>query len=271
MHPPLIDDADLAGQDRPLAPWWQSAWPRLKARLATSWRPRRAYLCGAAHVLNDAQACSQAVRAFGQWCAQHEGSVCELGLSSHWLLTSLSAGDVAPEAAIEQALSHWAHYFDLDTQDVQARWVLRHTLQPELGLVCAVPLPLIEGLREQAALHGVQLLGVSPWWVQGLQQVLGKLGQREGIPAPSHLRLSEPGLLTHIETMPRGGGLAVSRLWMEALDAAQAGASASPLLACVRAPQTHAGEAAAWSAHVWDHPEAAQLLCGDETAWQVPA
>lgn len=254
-----------------MSPWGAGWLPRmgarLKGRVLGSWRPHQLYLCGAPRWLDGPPAWREAMDAFGAWCAAHEGQVCEISLPGHCVLTSVSPGDATVQAAREQALGHWAHYFDHDAQDVADNWVVRQVLQPELGLVCAVPKALLQALAEQAAQHAVQLRAVRPWWAAGLQQVLASLGRREGLPVTGVMRLAEPGLVTHIETMPHAGGVAVSRWWVEAAGAAQPACLASVL----PAPAVlDGGVAPPWSVHLWSHPMLCDVLRGEASAWRVP-
>jgi hypothetical protein len=267
-------------------------WVRIKARLATTFKPHEVLLHGPADAFAQAGAIEPALQAFAQWCEAHQGSACELGLSSRWLISSAAPVGWTQEAVREHVLRQWEHYFGLDTAQLEQDWVLRQVITPQAAVVCAAPRALIDGLRDAAAAQGVQVLSVGPWWARGVQAWLASLADqaaREGNDAkaeaaePWRLTLSEPGLLTHVQTrmtasasesasgMPLAAQL--GELWTEASDArVQPGLVGRHQILVLQAPSAALADQAerepqAWQRHVWSHPELRPLLCGDAPAW----
>jgi hypothetical protein len=267
-------------------------WLRLKARLATTLKPHALLLQGPVDAINQAGAIEPALHAFAQWCEAHEGSACELGLSSRWLLSSAAPAGWTKEAVHEHVLRQWEHYFGLDATQLANDWVLRQALSRSASVVCATPRALIDGLREVAAEQGVQLLSVGPWWARGVQAWLASLadqatqGGNEGATEPWRLTLAEPGLLTHVQARspalasPQSDASASARqaaqlgeLWTEASDARlHAGLVGRHQTLVLQAPTVELAAQAeqvpqAWHSHVWSHPELRALLRGDAAVW----
>ena len=141
------------------AAWLKKQWHIARGRVRSSWRPHQLYLFDRAATLTSVDA---AVSAFGQWCEAHPGEVCAIGLSGRWLLSSVSQIDADHSAAYGHAVQQWSHYLDIDEAALASDWVLRQLALPHVSLLCAAPRPLIDGLREQAAMHGVRLEWIGP-------------------------------------------------------------------------------------------------------------
>jgi hypothetical protein len=257
-------------------------WLRLKARLATTLKPHTVLLQGPVDAINQAGAIAAALQAFAQWCEAHEGCVCELGLSSCWLLSNAAPTGWTKDAVHEHVLRQWEHYFGLDAAQLANGWVLRQVLSPNAAMVCAAPRALIEGLQGVAADHGVQLLSVGPWWARGVQAWLDSLADQaadegnegnEGTTEPWRLTLAEPGLFTHVQARsPASGSVAaqLGALWTEASDArVHAGLIGRHQTLVLQAPSATLteGEPPAWHSHVWSHAELRALLRGDAAVW----
>ncbi len=282
-HPVALTVDDQAGVDAPgLSAWPRLAWLRARARLATLARPHVLVLLGRAHGLADAAATDAALKAFDAWCQAHQGSACELGLSSQWLLACVAAAGETSDALREQAVQQWAHYHGLDAEQIASQWVLRELLVPQAAMLCAAPVALVDGLKDIARAHGVQLRGMVPWWVPALQAWCGQLagqprpddgGQgaqgraqgnaQGGVPS---LTLVEPGLVTHVQADIGPQGVQITRIWSEAGDATglqRAVDGVHHAVVTLPSPTDADAPAADWAAHLWAHASLRPVLRGD--------
>ena len=160
---------------------------------------------------------------WSRWCEDHAGSRCDVGLSSHWLLTAAFSkvdGPDSVQALKDHALAQWAHYRELSAASVDQSWVLRSTLTPQVALVCAAPKALIDTLRAVAQQHRVTLQWVGPWWARDAQAWVQALA-----PGASALPLQawEPGLVTYValDAAREGAQASVGQVWTEVSDATQ--------------------------------------------------
>lgn len=281
-HPVALTVDDQAGAETPgLSAWPRLAWLRARARLATLARPHALVLLGRSHGLADVAATDAALKAFGAWCQAHQGSACELGLSSQWLLVCVAAAGETSTVLREQAMQQWAHYHGLDADQIASQWVLRELLVPEAAMLCAAPVALVDGLKDIARAHGVQLRGMVPWWVPALQAWCGQLS-RQPVPdggqgaqiaqggMPS-LALVEPGLVTHVQADIGPQGVQIARIWSEAVDAVSLPGRVDGVHHAVVTlpPPSDADGASAewvsadWAAHLWAHASLRPVLRGD--------
>lgn len=249
--------------------WLSRQWQLARGRLRTSWKPHHLYLFDRAASLTSVDA---AVMAFGQWCEAHPGEVCKVGLSGRWLLSSVSQIDADHSAAYGHALQQWAHYLDIDEATLASDWVLRQLALPNVSLLCAAPRALIDGLREQASMHGVQLAWIGPWWTRGVQAWLTSLDGNEGYTSPQPaFMLYEPGLLTHAHAhLDERHGASLSEVWTEAAS------EAMPVIArdsglCLTPPPADVLSGAPYERHIWAHGGVADVLQGRVAGSEVAA
>ncbi|MGC4061263.1 MAG: hypothetical protein QM749_10635 [Aquabacterium sp.] len=249
--------------------WLSRQWRLARGRLRTSWQPHQLYLFDRAASLTSVDA---AVAAFGQWCEAHPGEVCSVGLSGRWLLSSVSQIDVDHDAAHGHAVQQWSHYLDIDEAALAADWVLRQLALPNVSLLCAAPRALIDGLREQAAAHGVRLEWIGPWWTRGVQAWLASLNDDEGAAsAQPAFMLYEPGLLTHARAhLDDGRGAWLSEVWTEVASEAMPALTDKGGL-CLTPPPADALAGAPYERHIWAHAAVAGALQGRLASPEVAA
>jgi len=240
--------------------WLHKQWQMLLGRVRSSWQPHQLYLFDRASSFTSADA---AVAAFGQWCEVHPGAVCSVGLSGRWLLNSVSQIDSDHDAAYGHALQQWSHYLDIDQAALESDWVLRQLTLPNVSLLSAAPRSLIDGLREQAATHGVRLEWVGPWWTRRVQAWLASLDE-EGAQASAQAEfvLYEPGLLTHARAhVHENHGATLSDIWTEVTS------EAVPALtiqggACLTPPPAGVILGELFESHIWSHGVVSDVLQG---------
>jgi hypothetical protein len=265
---------------------------RLTRRLRTAWRPPVLFLTGLADDRGvdagdgagvsggtgggDVQA---AITAFGHWCTEHEGAVCELALSSRWLLCSAHAPGAGAASIREEAARQWAHYHDADATVLAEAWTCREVTRSDLAMAVAAPRALIEGLATQAKAHGVRITSVRPWWVRAVQTCLSIQNDETD---STVLRLAEPGLVTHVRTGPAQQAEGrVQAIWVEAALPGQQSVQADgvelrlPVQGSadgLDGPGTSNGSSAACTSRaVWSHKAMHAVLMGEAAAWQRQA
>lgn len=250
---------------RPSLAWLCPA--QLRTRLQTAWRPRRIYLHVPRQVGGQANH-EAATRAFAQWCEGNAGAVCEMGLPSHMLLTSLAPVGADRVAAQRQALADWAHYHDIGSNELAQQWDVRQVCREEIALVCAMPRALLDGLLAQAQVHGVRIVWVGPWWGRGLQRWLrygmqDKHTDNAQASSDTHQRLQllEPGYMTWVEAKKEGRGLVVDKMWLEAGECQVGDDDVLAVRAADAATVDHA------QAMVWDHAAIADVFVA-RRAWR---
>jgi hypothetical protein len=254
----------------PASGWWPRALERARARVRSAWRPHSLFLGGSN---NDA-----AVPAFAAWCAEHEGAVCELALSSAMMLTSVMPEGLADADARQHTVSQWAHYNDINPGEFGQHWHLRELRLSSFGVLCAAPRPLIESLQATAQRHGVRLRWAGPWWARGVQTWLSTMApvQNELGDESRELVLVEQGVLTHVQARQVASGPArLSLIWVEA---------AASTVALLPLPRKHqhvvqllsAGEGGgAWVSaqnsvgFIWAGDHVQQVLAGNASTWQA--
>jgi hypothetical protein len=254
----------------PTSGWWPTALARAKARIRSAWRPHSLFLGGAN---NEA-----ALGAFAVWCAEHEGAVCELALSSAMMLTSVMPDGFTDADARRHTVSQWAHYHDIDPGEFGQQWLLRELRLSSFGVLCAAPRTLIESLRATAQGHGVLLRWVGPWWARGVQTWLSTLApaQHEMADELHELLLVESGVITHVQAKQAAPGLArLSLIWVES--AAPTDALPPPLHRHQHVLQLlSAGEhGRAWApadhsaGFIWAGEQVQHVLAGRAFSWQA--
>lgn len=256
---------------------------RLFTWVRTSFKPRFIVLATTADVLaSPGAALEPALQAFSAWCEAHPGTVCELGLSGAWMLTSVSPSGWTREAAHEHALRQWQHYGGLESEDIQANWLLRALKVTHAQFTCAVPIALVQGLQEVARTHGVQLVGVTPWWLRAAQSWFDDLvTQADGlVQGQWQLDLIEPDLVTHVQASLQAKGAELDAIWAEVRGHEGGTQAARPVTNEARSDARHVGlqiEAsssvggdevaqAPWQSHVWDHEALQPVLRGEAVA-----
>lgn len=217
-----------AGWQASLGQQLQRQWRRLQARLRSTWQPLTVALLAPPHVPGDATATDAALDAFDAWAAEHEGVNVAVQLSSRWLLCCATPEAANGTQARELAQQQWAHYFGLETEQMNAEWLTVDALQGgalaaaqgDVKLVCAVPRALIDGLKDVARERGLQLQAAMPWWAEGLQAAL--TAHALALPATTQTEGStrawawaEPGLLTQAQAEVREGRWVLTRLWSD--------------------------------------------------------
>ena len=246
--------------DTPSGTWLRKQWQMVKGRVQSSWRPHQLFLFDRASSFTSVDA---AVAAFGQWCEVHPGAVCSVGLSGRWLLNSVSQIDSDHDAAYGHALQQWSHYLDIDQAALEADWVLRQLTLPNVSLLCAAPRSLIDGLREQAATHSVQLNWVGPWWTRRVQAWLASLDEASGhTPAQTEFMVYEPGLITHVRAhVHEARGARLSDIWTEVTSEAVP-EMAVTAGACLTPPPAGVSLGEPFEHHIWSHDGVADVLQG---------
>lgn len=238
------------------------AWQRIKGRWATL-RHEPCLFLHASGIGSEGD--EQALAAFGLWCEAHPGWACRIGLSSRWLLHSVSTTEMTHPAALAHATRQWAFYLDLDEAALMRDWLIRQVIVGDTVLLCASPTSLMNGLKAHAKAHGVQLNWVGPWWAQGLQACMSDMAAKpdraEGLWT---LHLVEPEQVTHVEVLKRAGRQAsLQRLWA---DRAMPQDSASQ--SC-RVVLNHPDPEDV--ALVWDQEALRPLLQGADASWRFAA
>lgn len=178
---------------------------RLRRRWQGHWRPTQLALVG------DLGGVDGVLAAFEQWCQDHEGSVCEVGLSSRWLRLAVASPLESAEQGWERALAQWAQLDELDAATLAENWRVRQVRVPRLHLCCAVPRELVDGLLARAKAHRVRIDALGPWWARGLARVLA----RPVTQLDRHLVLQEPGWITQVQIQVDADQVAVQALWSE--------------------------------------------------------
>jgi len=251
------------------ASWFkpQHWWACLRGRMRTAFKPRAIFLY--AGQSNSEQGWSGVAQSFTDWCAEHVGENCVVGLSSRWLLNGLVDAELGPQAAVEQVVQQWSHYMDVDAASLQTNWVLRQVLVGERRLVSAAPSALIEALLDAAKVHGVRLVWVGPWWARGVQSWLCDMGQQPDAPeAALTLVAQEPGLVTHIEaSLATGRPGRLQRIWVEVANGESPASSGTSVK--LVSPQQLGIERRPHHTHIWDHDQLVSALQGEPTAWGV--
>jgi hypothetical protein len=206
--------------------WLQQPWQRARLALRTAFKPLHVAVCPE-HDIVGGGATEALWQAFGQWCAEHEGSRVEVYLSSRCVWNALVSGVDDVDAARTQACEQWAHYFGLELADIQTTMCLRACRVPGGVLVLGMPQAVVDGLRAQAESHGVRLQSVSPWWLDALQAWLGSREVKQAVSGGKldaagadrevRLHLLEPGVQTCVRALCGAKGPILQGLWVEAV------------------------------------------------------
>jgi hypothetical protein len=251
------------------ASWFkpQHWWACLRGRLRTAFKPRVIFVH--AGQSTSEQGWSGVAQSFADWCAEHVGENCMVGLSSRWLLNGLVDAELGPQAAVEQVVQQWSHYMDVDAASLQTGWVLRQVSIGELRLVSAAPSALIEALLDVAKVHGVRLVWAGPWWARGAQSWLRGMGQQPDAPeAASMLMAQEPGLVTHIEaSFATGQPGRLQRIWVEVANGESPASSGTSVK--LVSPQQVGIERQPHHAYIWDQDQLVPVLQGEPADWGV--
>lgn len=246
----------------------------VRARLATSLKPCRLVLMAGGEELQGdmfgdmPRVIDSALASFDDWCRAHPGSVCELALSSAWLLTCVSPTDWSDDAVHEQAVRQWAHYAGVEPHELASGWLVQTLKTPRARLACAMPQALMRGLEETARAHGVRLAAVTPWWLQAAQAWFDGLGSSSAssacadganLPRTWQLDLIEPGLATSLRASVHASGIKLDAAWSEACPET----TSEPGITRLRmAPPAPSGDTPG-QRHVWHSPQLDALLRGD--------
>ena len=139
-----------------------SRWPnKLLAALRTLVRPEPVYL-GAGQQ-------GEVLAQFSNWCAQHAGAACEIGLSSHWIaycLLPAQALALSREEQKDYARRQFDHYFGAAPRAVSI------SENPRVPLACGCDQALIDALQAAAKTSSVRIARIVPWWARSAEQAL---------------------------------------------------------------------------------------------------
>ncbi len=153
-------------------------------RLATWLKPRTVFLGAAGGDVD------LAVDAFDAWCAAHPGAVCELALSSRWVICCVpppGAGAMTARDLRQYAQRQIAHYLDDARESDDTRWVVAVSQRPNAHLSCGAPGELIDRLKSAAKDHRVSIQRIFPWWLAAASPPPD---------SPSRVVVAEPGIVT---------------------------------------------------------------------------
>jgi hypothetical protein len=264
-------EMDVAGEAAVRVGWW----PMVRSRLHTAWSPRSVWLgpgpVSAGSTLSGPSA-QHALAAWGQWCEANAGSCCELGLSGHWLWSTVlngqggEASGGAQARAVVQAQSQWAHYLGLDAAALDEAWLWRALPQAATPLVCAMPADLLDEIGAVAASTHVRIDWLGPWWVTGAQTWLASPPEQ----GRARLSLHEPGLVTHLDReFKQGEPARLVRVWTEPCAQADPSAAGLPLSLLDMAPASNLH--AAPFASLLEGDAIKVVLKGAHPAWRALA
>lgn len=159
---------------------WGGALQRGWRRAATLLRPTLVFLgADGSAALSPGQAKQAALDSFAQWCREHAGSDCEIALSSrlfHLCMPPVEAGRLKAAELRLYAQRQFEHYFGgPQAQD----WAIAVSSHAQAPLACGMPRSLLRSLQEVAALHGVRIRRVLPWWARGVPAALAQACQEQ--------------------------------------------------------------------------------------------
>ncbi len=153
-------------------------------RLATWLKPRTVFLGNAG---GDAEL---GVAAFNAWCAAHPGAVCELALSSRWIVCCVppvGAGAMTTRELRGYAQRQIAHYLEDARESDGPRWAIAVSQRPDAPMACCAASELIDRLKRAARAHGVSIRRIFPWWLAAASP---------SPESPSRVVMSEPSIVT---------------------------------------------------------------------------
>jgi hypothetical protein len=153
-------------------------------RLATWLKPRTVCLGAAGGDVDIA------VDAFDAWCAEHPGAVCELALSSRWVICCvppLGAGAMTALELRRYAQRQIAHYLDDARESDDPRWAIAVSQRPNAHVACGAPGELIDRLKSAAKVHRVSIQRIFPWWLAAASP---------SPESPGRVVVAEPGIVT---------------------------------------------------------------------------
>jgi hypothetical protein len=253
-------------------------WSMLCARVRTSWAPHSVWLAPGlsaepAPIGSEALSGASpelAMEAWCRWCDAHAGSCVELGLSGHWLWSTVpdmpadsGSGARLQATSIKQARMQWSHYLGYEEAALDEAWLWRAVPAAGSPLVCALPYAVLDALQDVAQAHHVSLQWAGPWWLRGVQVWMASSEGDGG----TQLCAVEPGLVTHLERSV--GGEQPSRLvrvWTERTQRAGQGAPNVDEPGGIPGRVVAVAEGMAPLA-LLDDPELAALLSGRDAAW----
>jgi len=217
---------------------------------------------------------AQALSDWGQWCERHEGSHCQLALSSHWLLTFAATpngpGRLSHQALQDQAAQQWTHYLGLSPAALSDGWMLRSLSTGAGELVCAAPRALMDDLLNVARECGVKLVWVGPWWARGAERWF-EAG--DALTISHELHALEPGLVTCLRAQRETSSSPwrLTQVWTEvaddAMNAKAQGMAADAKVMALPEPGALPGHGEQGYPCLWDHSEAVQVLASGQGAW----
>ena len=155
-------------------------------RLATWLRPKTVFLGEAG---GDVEL---AVNAFEAWCAAHPGAVCELALSSRWIVCCVppaGAGAMTGRELRRYAQRQIAHYLDDVRESEGSHWAIAVSQRPDAPIACAAAGELIERLKRAAKAHRVSIRRAFPWWLAAASSAPD---------STNRVIVAEPGLVTSL-------------------------------------------------------------------------
>jgi len=153
-------------------------------RLATWLKPRTVFLGEAGGDVG------LVIEAFGAWCAAHPGAVCELALSSRWVVCCVppaGAGEMSARELRRYAQRQIAHYLEDARESDDPRWAIAVSQRPGAAMACAAAGELIDRLKQAAKAHRVSIRRIFPWWLAAASL---------SPDSPSRVIVAEPGIVT---------------------------------------------------------------------------
>ncbi len=155
-------------------------------RLATWLKPQTVFLGEAG---GDVEL---AVNAFEAWCAAHPGAICELALSSRWIVCCVppvGAGAMTGRELRRYAQRQIAHYLDDARASEDSHWAIAVSQRPDAPIACAAAGELIDRLKRAAKAHRVSIRRAFPWWLAAASPTSD---------ATNRVVVAEPGLVTSL-------------------------------------------------------------------------
>lgn len=180
----------------------------VKAMLKTSVRPASVFVSGAT--------AEAALDAFTQWAERHQGSTCEVALSSALVkvcVVPADAGHLSQQEMLDYAQLQFDHYFAQGGQPNDMQWALAASKDVRVPLIFGTEQRLIDAIQDAARANWVRIQRVIPWWVRGVETVLnGELAVKPEVADGVAIAAVEPSRTTLV--MVRHGR--VMRVFCEA-------------------------------------------------------
>lgn len=215
---PSSSEAVLSVPAAAARPRWRVALDagllRARNQLRTAVTPAAIYIGADGETADAAQRAQAAVAAFAQWCGEHAGSRCELGLSArlvHACAAPAEAGAMSSADLRDYAQRQFDFYFGAAEGDAYSVAV---STDARASIACGASQRLVADLQATAAAHGVSLLRVAPWWARAVQAALVRIAKEAPVEQPACAIAAIEG---RIATLVLAQGERIQRLWAEPL------------------------------------------------------